>query len=113
AFFGSTGSVKLAQPVMGIAPTANGAGYWMVARDGGIFSFGDAGFFGSLPGSKVPGPAAAVRPTRTGGGYLIATTNGTVVNFGDAPSLGGVPDLAPGYAGGVVGLDVKATPPGA
>jgi SpoIID/LytB domain protein len=112
-FFGSTGSVKLAQPVIGLAPTPGGAGYWMVARDGGIFSFGDAGFFGSLPGSKVPGPAAAVRPTRTGQGYLIVTTNGTVLNFGDAPSLGGVPDVVPGYAGGVVALDVKPTPPGA
>jgi SpoIID/LytB domain protein len=112
-FFGSTGSVKLVQPVIGLAPTPQGAGYWMVARDGGIFSFGDAGFFGSLPGSKVPGPAAAVRPTRTGQGYLIVTANGTVLNFGDAPSLGSVPDAVPGYAGGVVALDVKPTPPGA
>jgi SpoIID/LytB domain protein len=111
-FFGSTGGVKLAQPVTGLASTPGGAGYWMLARDGGIFSFGDAGFFGSLPGTTTPGPAAAMRPTRTGGGYLIVTANGTVTSFGDAPVLGGVPEVVPGYAGGVVALDAKATPAG-
>ena len=112
-FFGSTGDVELAQPIIGLSPAAEGDGYWMVARDGGVFTFGTAGFFGSLPSTDVPGPAAALRPTLTGGGYLIVTGNGRVVNFGDAPSLGGVPDLAPGYAGGVVAFEVKATPPGA
>ncbi len=34
-------------PIMGIAATPDGGGYWLVASDGGIFSFGDAGFFGS------------------------------------------------------------------
>ncbi len=112
-FYGSTGAIKLAQPVMGMAATPGGAGYWLVARDGGIFAYGDAGFFGALPGSGIPGPAAGLRPTLTGGGYLMVTANGSVVNFGDAPTLGGVPQAVPGYAGGVVALDVKATPPGA
>ena len=112
-FHGSTGSLKLAQPVIGMAATPGGAGYWLAARDGGIFSFGDARFFGSLPAVKVPGPAAGMRPTLTGGGYLIVTGNGSVVSFGDAPSLGGVPEVVPGYAGGVVALEVKAAPQGA
>ncbi len=30
-----------------MAPTPTGAGYWLVASDGGIFTFGDAGFYGS------------------------------------------------------------------
>jgi hypothetical protein len=30
-----------------MAATPDGAGYWLVASDGGIFSFGDAPFFGS------------------------------------------------------------------
>ena len=34
-------------PIVGMAPTANGKGYWLVADDGGIFSF-NAPFFGSL-----------------------------------------------------------------
>jgi len=32
---------------VGMAATPDGKGYWLVASDGGIFSFGDAGFFGS------------------------------------------------------------------
>jgi hypothetical protein len=27
--------------------TADGGGYWFVAADGGVFSFGDAHFYGS------------------------------------------------------------------
>jgi hypothetical protein len=32
---------------VGLAPTADGRGYWLVASDGGVFGFGDAHFFGS------------------------------------------------------------------
>src|SRR6185312_9334544 len=47
AFHGSTGSMALNKPVVGMATTPGGGGYWLVASDGGIFAFGDAGFFGS------------------------------------------------------------------
>ncbi len=30
-----------------MAPTPDGHGYWLVASDGGIFSYGDAQFYGS------------------------------------------------------------------
>ena len=46
-FFGSTGAMRLNQPVVGMASTPSGNGYWLVARDGGIFAFGDATFLGS------------------------------------------------------------------
>jgi hypothetical protein len=32
-------------PVVGVAATPDGRGYWLVASDGGIFSYGDAGFY--------------------------------------------------------------------
>ena len=32
------------RPIVGMAPTASGNGYWLVASDGGIFTFGDAAF---------------------------------------------------------------------
>jgi hypothetical protein len=47
-FFGSTGDVRLNQPILKMAATPSGKGYWFVASDGGIFSFGDATFHGSL-----------------------------------------------------------------
>ena len=37
----------LNRPIFGMAAAPNGKGYWLVAADGGIFNFGDAGFFGS------------------------------------------------------------------
>ncbi len=37
----------LNKPVVGMAATADGHGYWLVAADGGVFTFGDAQFFGS------------------------------------------------------------------
>src|SRR2546422_5820089 len=41
-FLGSTGNIKLNQPVVGMAATPSGHGYWVVASDGGVFAFGDA-----------------------------------------------------------------------
>ena len=46
-FYGSTGSIKLNKPVVGMAATPDGKGYWLVASDGGIFAYGDAQFYGS------------------------------------------------------------------
>ena len=47
AFDGSTGSLRLAMPVVGMASYGNDAGYWLVARDGGLFAFGGAPCLGS------------------------------------------------------------------
>ena len=49
-FYGSTGSLHLNEPIVGMAATPDGEGYWLVASDGGIFAFGDAGFYGSTGG---------------------------------------------------------------
>ena len=34
-----------------MAATSDGSGYWLVASDGGIFTFGDAQFWGSTGAS--------------------------------------------------------------
>jgi hypothetical protein len=39
-----------------MAPTFDGQGYWLVANDGGIFNFGDAGFAGSAGGTTLYAP---------------------------------------------------------
>jgi Peptidase A4 family/IPT/TIG domain len=81
--------------VVGIVPTANGDGYFMVASDGGVFAFGDAKFEGSCPGiSGCSGPAVAVMPDASGKGYWLVTATGGVYSFGDAPFYG-----APGPVG--------------
>ena len=53
-FFGSTGAIRLNQPIVGMAATPSGHGYWFVAGDGGVFSFGDADYFGSVAGVGAP-----------------------------------------------------------
>jgi len=45
-FHGSTGGIRLNEPVVGMAADPATGGYWLVASDGGIFSF-DAPFFGA------------------------------------------------------------------
>jgi hypothetical protein len=39
-----------------MAPTPDGGGYWLVASDGGVFSFGDASYFGSTGGMTLVDP---------------------------------------------------------
>ncbi len=55
-YFGSTGAIKLAHPVVSMAGTPDGRGYWLVASDGGVFAFGDARYYGST------GAIALTRP---------------------------------------------------
>jgi hypothetical protein len=55
-FYGSMGGSPLAEPVVGMASTPDGRGYWEVASDGGLFSFGDARFYGSVAGLPPAGP---------------------------------------------------------
>lgn len=42
-------------PIVGIAATPSGKGYWLVAADGGVFAFGDAGWFGNVEYVKPDG----------------------------------------------------------
>ena len=39
--------MQLAHPIVGMAATPDGKGYWLVGKDGGVFAFGDAHFYGS------------------------------------------------------------------
>jgi hypothetical protein len=59
-FHGSTGNIHLNQPVVGMAASASGAGYWMAASDGGIFAFGDAAFLGSMGGQRLVRPVVGI-----------------------------------------------------
>jgi hypothetical protein len=60
SFYGSMGGRSLEQPVVGIAATPDGKGYWEVASDGGIFSFGDASFYGSMGGRPLARPIVSM-----------------------------------------------------
>lgn len=53
-YTGLTGSHPLNAPVVGIATDPAG-GYWMAAKDGGIFAFGAAAFHGSTYSDGITG----------------------------------------------------------
>jgi hypothetical protein len=83
AFYGSTGSIHLNQPIVGMAPTPDGSGYWLVASDGGIFTYGDAPFDGSLGGSGATVLGMTVSPFH---GYDLVTSDGVAHQFTSAAS---------------------------
>ncbi len=79
---------SLNAPIVGMVPSANGQGYYMVAADGGVFAFNST-FAGSCPGiGGCSGTAVAVAPDASGNGYWLATSTGNIYAFGNAPYFG-------------------------
>jgi len=66
----------LNQPIVGMAATPSGRGYWLVAADGGIFTFGNARFYGSTGGRHLNRPIVGMRPRPRPGHWLVATDGG-------------------------------------
>jgi hypothetical protein len=54
------GGTRLNAPVVGISATPNGTGYWLAAKDGGVFSFGTAPFEGSMGGTRLNAPVVGI-----------------------------------------------------
>jgi hypothetical protein len=85
-----------------MTPSVSGRGYWLVASDGGVFSFGDAAFYGSMGGMVLSRPVVAISSAPDGAGYWLVGGDGGLFAFGSARyhgSMGGVSLQAP-----VVGL---------
>ena len=104
----ASAAVAVNAPPVGVAATPDGKGYWEVASDGGIFSFGDAGFYGSMGGKALNAPVVGITATPDGKGYWEVASDGGIFSFGDAGfygSMGGKALNAP-----VVGI--TATPDG-
>jgi hypothetical protein len=90
-FYGNV-SGQLNAPIVGIAATADGGGYWLVAADGGVFAFGDAKFEGSVPGVLKPGqslnqPVVGIAADDATGGYWVVAADGGIFSF-NAPFYG-------------------------
>jgi hypothetical protein len=67
-------------------------GYWLVASDGGIFSF-DATYRGSMGGKPLDRPVVGMEATADGSGYRLVASDGGMFCF-NAPyygSMGGKP----------------------
>jgi hypothetical protein len=93
AFLDHDSDVRLGGPidddlVVGMADTHGGEGYWLVAADGGVFAFGDAGFYGSMGGAELNAPIVGVGATPAGNGYRLVAADGGIFAFGDAGFYG-------------------------
>jgi hypothetical protein len=75
------GGTPLNQPLVGMTATPDGQGYWLVASDGGVFSFGDASFYGSTAGLSLGVAAVGLIVTPSGNGYAVVDTNGAITRF--------------------------------
>jgi CHAP domain len=87
-FFGATNDRLLNRPLVGLASTPTGRGYWLVGRDGGVFAFGDAHYYGSTGDLRLTEPVVGMAATPSGHGYWMVASDGGVFAFGDARYLG-------------------------
>src|SRR5262245_55655267 len=92
------GGHRLNKPVVGMAATANGQGYWLVASDGGMFTF-NAPFKGSMGGHRLNKPVIGMAPAPGGQGYALVGADGGLFRFGNnVPFYGSAANACPGAA---------------
>ena len=85
---GSSSGGGLNKPIVGMAATPDGKGYWLVASDGGIFNYGDANFYGSAGSVPLNQPIVGMAATPDGKGYWLVASDGGIFNYGDANFYG-------------------------
>ena len=77
-------SSALNAPLVGIAANPRGGGYWLLAQDGGVFSYGSAHFYGSTGAMHLNQPVVGIAATPSGHGYWLVASDGGIFSFGDA-----------------------------
>ena len=91
-FYGSTGGVHLNKPIVGLAGTPDGGGYWLVASDGGVFNYGDAGFYGSTGGVHLNKPIVGLASS------LQTTANSLQTTANNPPTITEPPPAHPTWS---------------
>ncbi|HEV2362471.1 MAG TPA: hypothetical protein VGS21_12280 [Acidimicrobiales bacterium] len=91
---GSLNTNAATNPVVGIAPTPDGKGYWEVTRNGTVAGYGDAKSYGDLPGQHITvNNIVAIAPTADGHGYWLIGADGGEFTYGDARFHGSLPGI--------------------
>ena len=85
AFAGSAG---IPGPPSPPPPAGANSSYWLVAADGGVFNFGNAGFYGSTGSRVLNQPVVGMAAAPNHGGYWLVASDGGIFNFGDAGFFG-------------------------
>ena len=83
-----SGTEGNSRPVLQSRYTYAVPGYWLVASDGGIFTFGRTGFFGSTGGIQLNEPVVGMAATADDRGYWLVASDGGIFTFGDAAFYG-------------------------
>ena len=83
-----TAASQSAPYVLGVALPDTVHGYWTVASDGGVFSFGVAPFYGSMGSHPLNRPVVGMESTPDGRGYWLVASDGGIFSFGDAGFFG-------------------------
>jgi hypothetical protein len=77
---------------LAVAPAAaaypTGEGYYLAARDGGMFTFGDAQFYGSTGDIRLNAPIVGMESTPFPEGYWLVANDGGIFTFGSAGFFG-------------------------
>ena len=92
-----------------MAASATGLGYWLVASDGGVFSYGDTSFYGSTGSLVLNKPVVGMAASPSGKGYWFVASDGGIFNYGDALFEGSAGSLAPQRPGGGDGRRLTGT----
>lgn len=103
---GKAGELRPDRLVVAGASTPDAQGCWLVAGDGGVFSFGAARNFGSAR-PKAGTSIIGMQSTPSGKGYWLAASNGELFAYGDAGNFG--PAEVPKLDGAVVGIEATLT----
>ncbi len=83
-FHGSLGAVVLKAPVVGMAATPTGNGYYLVLANGEVHIFGDARSFGDAGHLHLNKPIVGMGVTPSGLGYWLVASDGGIFAYGDA-----------------------------
>ena len=85
-------------PIVDMASTPSGNGYWLVDAQGYVSAYGNAANYGGMGGHPLNAPISHIVSTPDGKGYWLVAADGGVFSFGDAQfygSMGGKPLNAP------------------
>ncbi len=80
-------------PVVSMAATADGNGYWVVTNSGAVSAHGSAQDYGSAASLGLAAPIVQIVSTPDDKGYWLVAADGGVFAFGDAAYEGSVADL--------------------
>ena len=82
---GVVGSSRVGSELpVGVAPTADGLGFWVAGADGIVTPEGDAISYGDASALALNAPVVSIAATASSHGYWMVASDGGIFAFGDA-----------------------------